>query len=686
MSLRSLRKKAKTAHHSTKGGIARPPFASGPPPRIGEMLIQANEFFLAQQYEQCQQVLASILRQQADHLPALQLLGNVQLQTGRFLEALHTFELGQPLEGEDLHCSFGRIFVLIAIGRIEEAFVALDQLPVKDVRACEVYFKLGRRLFDNHRLEESLKAFQQALRIAPGLAGTHYNIGMIYEKWAMHQQAAVAFEQALALDPDMIDAHVRLAKMDIKLYRTQKALSHVDEAIKREGEKSDTCNIAAQAHMQQLDHNRAVELFQRAVVLQDDNRAAHFNLIYLCNFLEEPKSQELIRPSLQWVASQCSSRYQTGNQWAGTTAHSRLRVGYLSPDFREHSVGYFFTPLIEAHSREAVEVFCYSGVQQPDAITNRIEQAAEHWLPVGQLTDEELVQRVREDAIDILVELSGYTFGSRLLKVLSEQPAPIQVSWLGYPNTTGMPTVHYRLTDWIADPAGEEEKYTETLYRLPNSFLCYDPLDIPLPTTTRGSSHDRASFVFGSFNNIQKLTHPLVVVWAEILRRVPDSTLLLKSRYLADPAARQRLQDWFCEEGLVPERLDLRAATPTRQEHFELYGEMDLALDPFPYNGTTTTFEALWSGVPVLTLCGDCHRNRVGTSILTHLGLDHYIAATPEDYIEKAVHFAGTGRRGEELHRSIQQGLQHSALMDKAPFARQMEEAFQEMITDAKQR
>jgi len=679
MSLRSLKKKTKTAHQYTKGSSARHPFAAGTSSCIDEMLIHANELFLAQQYVRCQQVLASILDRQANNYPALQLLGHVHLQTERFLEALHTFEQGQPHEGKDLHCSFGRIFVLIAIGRIEKAFIALEQLPVKDERVCEVYFKLGRRLFDNNRLEQSLEAFQQALRIAPSLAGTHYNIGMIYETWAIHQQAATAYELALAENPNMIDAHVRLAKMYLKLYRTKEALAHVDEAIKREGEKSDTCNIAAQVHMQQLDHKQAIELFQRAIVLQDDNRAAHFNLIYLCNFLEESKSQELMRPSLQWVASQCFAQDHTGNEWARRTEHSRLRVGYLSPDFREHSVSYFFIPLIEAHSHEVVEVFCYSGVQQPDAITNRIKQAAEHWHPVGQLTDEELVQRIREDEIDILVELSGYTFGSRLLKVFSEQPAPIQVSWMGYPNTTGMPTIHYRLTDWIADPAGEEEKYSETLYRLPGSFLCYDPLDTPIPASAHDCHLDRAAFVFGSFNNIEKMTRPLVVVWAGILRRVPDSTLLLKSRYLADPAAHQRLQDWFSEEGIVPQRLDLRTAMPTRQEHFELYGKVDLALDPYPYNGTTTTFEALWAGVPVLTLRGDCHRSRVGTSILTHLGLDDYIAATPDDYIEKAVYMAGAGKRGCELCHRIRQRLQQSVMMDKASFARQMEEAFQEM-------
>lgn len=679
MNLRSLKKKAKRAPTPTKSDTAGTSSVISPRLRIDELLTQANALYQSQHFERCTQLLHMILDQQADNLPALQLLGNLQLQTNRFLEALHTFERGQPHEGKDLHCSFGRIFVLIAIGRIEEAFIALEQLPVKDERACEVYFKLGRRLFDNNRQEQSLEAFQQALRIAPGLAGTHYNIGMINENWAMHQKAAISFEQALTRDPEMIDAYVRLAKMYIKLYRTTEALLQVDEAIKREGEKSDTCNIAAQAHMQQLDHKRAAELFQRAVHLEPDNRPAHFNLIYLCNFLEEPKSKELMRPSLQWVARQCFVQEQTGYEWARRTEHSRLRVGYLSPDFREHSVSYFFIPLIEAHSREAVEVFCYSGLRQPDALTNRIEQAAEHWLPVGQLTDEELVQRIREDEIDILVDLSGYTFGSRLLKVFSEQPAPIQVSWLGYPNTTGMPTMHYRLTDWIADPAGEEEKYTETLYRLPGSFLCYDPLDIPIPTPAQGCNHDQATFVFGSFNNIEKMTRPLVVVWAEILRRVPNSTLLLKSRYLSDSAAQQRLRDWFSEEDIVPQRLELRTATPTRQEHFELYNKVDLALDPYPYNGTTTTFEALWAGVPVLTLGGDCHRSRVGTSILTNLGLDDYIAATPDDYIEKAVIMAGEGKRGGELCHRIRQSLQQSVMMDKAGFARQMEEAFQVM-------
>lgn len=283
MSLRSLKKKARTAHQSTKGGNARRPAPNDSQPQIEELLVQANTSFLAQHYDLCQQSLLAILDRQQNHLPALQLLGRVQVQTGRYLEALQTFELGQVLEDQDIQCSFGRIYVLIAIGRITKAFIALDQLPIKDARACEVYFKLGRRLYDNKRLEESLTAFQHALRIAPALAITHYNIGMIYETWAMHQPAASAYEQALCCDPSMIEAHVRLAKMYIKLYRTEEALAHVEEAIKCEGMKSDTCNIAAQAHMQQFNHDRAIELFQHAVALQIDNQAAHFNLIYLCN-------------------------------------------------------------------------------------------------------------------------------------------------------------------------------------------------------------------------------------------------------------------------------------------------------------------------------------------------------------------------------------------------------------------
>jgi protein O-GlcNAc transferase len=298
---------------------------------------------------------------------------------------------------------------------------------------------------------------------------------------------------------------------------------------------------------------------------------------------------------------------------------------------------------------------------------------------VGQLTDEELVQRIREDEIDILVELSGFTSGSRLPYVLSEQPAPIQVSWLGYPNTTGMPSIQYRITDWIADPAGEEAKYTESLCRLPVSFLCYDPLDIPSIAAEQGAADDRASFVFGSFNSIKKMTRPLVGVWAEILTRIPGSKLLLKCRYLEDQCASQRLREWFALDGITAERLDFRPFTPTRMDHFQVYTEIHLALDTFPYNGTTTTFEALWAGVPVLTLMGDSHRSRVGASIMTHLDLDDLIAATREEYIEKAVNMAREGERLRELRKAIGQRLQQSVLMNKTLFAQQMEEAYREM-------
>ncbi|MGD9579242.1 MAG: hypothetical protein AB7Y74_13445, partial [Syntrophorhabdus sp.] len=341
------------------------------------------------------------------------------------------------------------------------------------------------------------------------------------------------------------------------------------------------------------------------------------------------------------------------------------------------SVSYFFLPLLKEHSR-SFEIFCYSDVKRPDQVTACLKGLTDHWRSIVGLTDEEVARQIGQDRIDILVDLAGHTTHNRL-PVFAMRPAPVQVTWLGYPNTTGIPVMDYRITDDIADPVGDSGQYhTERLVRLPQGFLCYAPPEeagevSSLPALIQGR------VTFGSFNNLPKVNEKVVEVWSSILKKVPGSSLMLKSRSLSDKGVRHRYLDMFSRYGVTSERIQLVPYAHMKQEHLSLYGRMDIGLDPFPYNGTTTTCEALWMGVPVVTLKGDRHSSRVGASLLMRVGLEELVAETEEEYVQKAAALANDLNNLASLRGTMRGRMKESPLCDAGSFAQKMEAMYKEI-------
>jgi predicted O-linked N-acetylglucosamine transferase (SPINDLY family) len=352
-----------------------------------------------------------------------------------------------------------------------------------------------------------------------------------------------------------------------------------------------------------------------------------------------------------------------------------LRVGYVSADFRQHSVAFFIEPVIEAHDRRGFEVICYSNVAWPDAVTMRMRKLADQWRDIARRCDEDVAEQIRRDGVDILVDLAGHTDGNRLL-VFARKPAPVQVTYLGYPDTTGLRTMDYRLTDAYADPPGETEPYhSEELVRLARCFLCYRPAtESPevgeLPALAAGT------VTFGSFNSFAKVTEEVMGAWSRILLAVPESRLVLKAKGLGQAEARERAGEVFERHGIAPQRVEMTGQSESFVEHLRAYQCVDIALDTFPYNGTTTTCEALWMGVPVITLAGRSHVWRVGMSLLSNAGLPELIAATLDDYVAAAARLAGDVDGLRQMRRGLRQRLGASALTDAAGFTRRLEEAY----------
>jgi predicted O-linked N-acetylglucosamine transferase (SPINDLY family) len=357
----------------------------------------------------------------------------------------------------------------------------------------------------------------------------------------------------------------------------------------------------------------------------------------------------------------------------------RLRIGYVSPNFSRHSVGYFIEPVIRHHDREKFEIFCYYAHDKSDDTTARLRTRADHWRDIPQTDGAEFAQMVRADGIDVLVDLAGHSKSNRLAG-FAHRPAPLQITWLGYPDTTGLPVMDARITDAIADPVPQSDAFnSERLLRIAGGFLCYQP---PSDSPPVGVNINAPSVVvFGSFNNIAKLTAGTLRLWCEILDAIPGSRLVLKSASLNFTETADRVIEAFEQFGIAGGRIDIRGWVARREQHLALYEGIDIALDTYPYNGTTTTCEALWMGVPVVTRAGDTHMSRVGASLLHAAGLDDLVTHDGTDYVETAVALAGDEARRRELRSILRQRLEQSTLLDHAGFTRRLEQAYLVALT-----
>jgi predicted O-linked N-acetylglucosamine transferase (SPINDLY family) len=352
-----------------------------------------------------------------------------------------------------------------------------------------------------------------------------------------------------------------------------------------------------------------------------------------------------------------------------------LRIGYVSADFWTHSVMFFLEPILANHDRAQFEIFCYSNGVRADATTARLQSYPLHWRTIAGLPDHHVDDLIARDRIDILVDLTGHTAGSRLA-VFAQKPAPIQVSYLGYPSTTGLTRIDYRLSDAVADPPGAESLHSERLMRLETAW-CYRPYPAAPPVSPPPALRN-CHITFGCFNNLQKLTAQVAGQWAKLMAALPTSRLLVKSAGLAESQSHHL--KLLCDSGIPPERIDLLPRTRTIEEHLGTYGSVDIALDTFPYNGTTTTCEALWMGVPVLTIAGDTHHSRVGASLLTTVGLIDWICSV-SDFATKAAAAADLPTLAQ-LRQTLRARLNQSPLLDGVRFTRELETAYRKMWDD----
>jgi predicted O-linked N-acetylglucosamine transferase (SPINDLY family) len=651
------------------------------------------------------------LRRKPDYAEAASNLGAAMMALGCKEEARRWFEKALEMQ-PGLTAARGNIANLLASERKHEEAAAVFREILKDAPGSgETWNNLGNSLQELGRFDEALEAYHQALRVNPDYYLVYNNIGntlrrqgrtaealeqyalglkadpRFVEAWnnagvalqdvGRFEEAAEHFERALSLRSNYADPLINLGNLWRDRGRPQKAIGLYRRALECAPDNAFVWNNLGCALGDQGEVTEAIDCYRKALRLMPDNFQAHSNILLNLHYLEAPTPDQLFAAHREFAARHEKSR----RRWRRPHGNDRnparkLRVGYVSADFRRHSVAFFIAPVIERHDRESFEVFLYSDVARPDEWTGRFaEQAGAGWRDIRGYNDERFAELVRRDRIDILVDLGGHTANSRLLSMAS-RPAPVQVSWLGYPNTTGLEAIGYRITDEQADPPGATDHWhAEKLLRLEGGFLCYSP-DPGAPPVAPLPCLQGEPFTFGSFNNMAKVSEECVRMWAEILRQAPGSRLALKNKALSEPEARAKVNQRFRAAGIGEERILMSGLIDRLADHLEAYRLVDLGLDTWPYHGTTTTCEALWMGVPVVSRIGEIHVRRVGLSLLHGLGLGEFAAHDAEGYVRLAVKWAGERSRLAGIRSGLRERMRASPLTDQDGFTRNLEGAF----------
>jgi len=581
----------------------------------------------------------------ADYPQALNNLGNSLRRAGRMAQAVASFRRAIELKPDYFEAYNNLGGALTTMGDFEGSVqvfgAALNLRPT-----VEMHCKLGAALRDAGRLDGALDFYQRALRLAPDDPHALRGLAETREMRDELEEAAQVYHDFLARHPRAAD------ELEVALGNVLKKLGRVDESI---------------------------AAYRRAVELNPANSVAGENLAYTTIYRSEHDPAEAFQLHLDWAQRHAEPLageilpYENDRN-----PGRRLRVGYVSPDFRRHSVAIFLERLLASHDPGQVEIFAYANVPRPDEITARFRKIAAQWRDVLGLSDAELATLIRKDQIDILVDLTGHTARNRLL-AFARKPAPVQISYCGYPHSTGMSAMDYCLVDNDTHPPAMTERYyTEKLVRLPQTFLCFNPpADAPDPVPPPAGP-----ITFGSLNILAKISSAAVDCWAKILAAVPGSRLLIKSlNGMTEEKSRQRIRERFSAAGIDPARLELKGRVFPAAAHLQTYNQIDIALDTFPYNGSTTTCEALWMGVPVITLAGATHAARVGVSLLSAVGLPELIASSAEEYVDIAASLAGDPQRLARYRKDLRNRMEKSPLTDAPRLARQIEAAYRDIWT-----
>lgn len=610
---------------------------------IAQALQRAAQLHEAGKLHDAEAIYRDVLSVQPNNPDALHLLGVIAHQTGHHIEAIKL---------------------------IQQAIAIMPKSPM--------FNNIGGIAKELGHTDEALGCAYRAIALQPDYAEAHNNIGvMLKERRDGMDQALTRFFTSIALKPTYAEPHNNMANAFQKMGRLDLAMTGLTHAIKLKPDYAGAYLTLGTVYQNQGLMTDASNCYQRALSLKPDYANAHSNLL-MCLGYTMIDSDSLFAEYKRWEQVHARACYDQIKPFANDRSPDRtLKIGIISADLKMHPIAYNMEGLFACHDREQIELHCYAEVAYPDAFTEKLRGYAKSWTTIVGRKDENVAEAIRADGIDILVSLAGHTAENRP-RICAFKPAPVQVSYADL-STTGLRTVDYWLTDPVIHPEGHvTERFTETLVRIPN-LIIHDPPDdapdvSPLPCAAVGH------VTFGSFNNPAKVTPDVVKLWARVMHAVPNSRLLLKFfAILGNGSLQLRLWKQFEEVGIDRDRVEFLGENLGRRQHLDLLSRVDIALDPFPFNGCTTSFEALWMGVPVITLAGSRFLGRMGASFLTQIGLPELIAETQDDYVSIVAALAADRPRLQSLRTSLRQRVAASPLCDPTAYARSIEAAFRDM-------
>ena len=612
-----------------------------------------------------------------DYAEAYSNLGNVLRELGQLDEAVSSSRKALILKPDyaKAHNNLGN--ALQGLGRLDEALASYNKALAINPNYDDAYYNLGNVQKDLGKLDEAVTNYNMALAINPNYAEAHSNLGITLQELRQLDKAVASFNKALVIKPDYADAHYNLGIALQEQGNLDDSVASYSKALSIKPNDVDIHNNLGTVFQNLGRLDEALNSYQKALIVDPDNYKSIKNRLYALLNVPGRTHTELFNEYEKFAKTQTFGVVRQTENWSNHASPNRqLRIGYMSSDLRHHPVGLMASALISCHDKTQFDIFCYSDVTLADEITEKIRADTDHWRPISGITDIDVAHKIRADNIDILICLAGGFDKNRPL-VCAHRAAPVQVS-LHDGATSGFEEMDYFLTDNYLHPADTKEMFTEELHRIPSLFQwphIQGAAEISAPPV------DQAGFVtFGSFNNPAKINNEVIRLWAEVLKSVSGSRLLLKYKnWYKEVSLKERLIDEFAACGVKKDCIDFITSLDTKAEHLRRYSRVDIALDPFPFSGATTTFEALWMGVPVVTLAGKTFISRMSGSMLQHVGLGDLALDTQQAYVASANKLARDHVRLRTLKNNLRELVKASPICDPLAYSLSVEDAYRSM-------
>jgi predicted O-linked N-acetylglucosamine transferase (SPINDLY family) len=648
---------------------------------LNELLNAAIGAHQAGDFSRAEGLYREIISRDPGNADAVHLLGVVAGQSGRTAESVELISRAIGLRPHFAEAMGNLANALRDQGLLDEPIAWYRKAIALMPDFAEAHNNLGNALRSRGDVDEAIACYRQAIAMMPEFVTAHRNLAAALLQRSDIDGSIDSWRKAIALSPDSADAHSQLSAALRMRGDLGEAIAAARKAIALNPRDWRAHTILGNALKDSGCMDEAIGEYRQSMLCDEKQPAPMSNIILALHYQPSSTARTIFAECARWA-----DRYAAAPQGA-VKSHGnprdpgrRLKIGYVSPDFKLHAVAFFFLPLLLRHDRAGFEVYCYAQVSASDRTTAYLRKHADHWRNICGMTDPQAARMIREDQIDILIDLALHTADNRL-GVFALKPAPVQVTYLAYCSTSGMKAIDYRLTDPQLDPPGDGlEYYSEESVYLPETYWCYQPpVATPDPTAppamSAGSPGSPGYVTFGNLNNFCKASATAVETWCELLRSVPNSRIVL---YAKQGSHRQRLLEEMAARGVDASRVRFEGLQGLGK-YFAVYQGIDIGLDPFPYNGGTTTCDALWMGVPVVTLAGATAVGRAGAILLTNVGLPELIARTPAEYVKIAKDLAGDLPRLAGLRRSLRRRMLASPLMDAPRFARNIESAYRAM-------